>query len=1016
MRRALQLQEALGGNSKTSLLVAASPHLDNIEETISTLKFAQRAKTIKNRVVVNEEKSVAELNAIINQLKKENEGLQKYALGLEGARRDAGVDPSTIVIPDTVGTVSAGGAAGGGGGDAVENAGFQAQIEKLNEMLRIAKEDAEQARKEAQEAAAGIEGAYAEGRDAMEQIQVLTKQRENERVIVKKAMSELKKLQGQQGEKDAMIQKAVTKMKEIQGGAIAAKKAQSEAEQSSAKLLDERTQLESKVKSLEAKVKLMQSVQKISRSKSGRMTVGDVVMEASSAAAAVDHQKVEVEKLQEAVALAGDEKTRAAAEAALEAANTVLQKAETAAAATPSETPAEPSSPTSDTDEGAEGGASEMLQRLDEQQKELEEAQRQLMEVKEAERKAIGEVESAAAAAEALNAELEDVRKEVEAAQQAKVEADQAAAEEAAKMESTLTDERGERSRVALSLDQANEMIEQKQGVITDLQASMARQEGQRAGGTGVVKTVGQATAVPDAASFSQPEDAFSMSPMNGGGGGNPQGANFKKSGRRKSFFSKGSSLTGFDEKGSKGAGSSMASAMKKLVGIEDTSEEQIRPTAMEPMPSLLTVMTQDGFRAKGWTDGQTALELPIGNADLLAEANAMDSYLDGMHHNLQCLANDYNHYVEAVSDMATAADALGTTVFAFAGVSGPAKLFFRLITAQTAGAKAQLDTTQRMLEAAIEGFWKSADAQAWKTDSLLKMMQEACTMLNVNTAKALASNSKEQYEVAQAEMRKAQATYGVKRWDYTTAIEALAIARTFDMNQLFSDVLHAQLESASAQHDAGTQLGDAIGAMKKDMSGTGLLTQGGERGPPGPRRLAMPTRRTLQLHPITWKLRTHAPMAERELSPQVGQDGRADQADEPAADVPHPALPDLLEPEVPDAGGEVLPDARRGPAHDVPPPPPGVGGQGREEGRSQARCASRLAAPVDSHGGHRCDPQGVLRCADVWLPVWGTVEFASATFSFNAEYMGPVPGGAGPRGLRIPRGGCALKYRCAVR
>ena len=44
------LQEALGGNSKTSLIVACSPHLDNIEETISTLKFAQRAKTIKNKV------------------------------------------------------------------------------------------------------------------------------------------------------------------------------------------------------------------------------------------------------------------------------------------------------------------------------------------------------------------------------------------------------------------------------------------------------------------------------------------------------------------------------------------------------------------------------------------------------------------------------------------------------------------------------------------------------------------------------------------------------------------------------------------------------------------------------------------------------------------------------------------------------------------------------------------------------------------------------------------------------
>ena len=30
--------------------MACSPHLDNIEETVSTLKFAERAKTIKNKV------------------------------------------------------------------------------------------------------------------------------------------------------------------------------------------------------------------------------------------------------------------------------------------------------------------------------------------------------------------------------------------------------------------------------------------------------------------------------------------------------------------------------------------------------------------------------------------------------------------------------------------------------------------------------------------------------------------------------------------------------------------------------------------------------------------------------------------------------------------------------------------------------------------------------------------------------------------------------------------------------
>ena len=47
------LQESLGGNFKTRLLVACSPHVRNVEETISTLKFAQRAKTVKTKAVMN---------------------------------------------------------------------------------------------------------------------------------------------------------------------------------------------------------------------------------------------------------------------------------------------------------------------------------------------------------------------------------------------------------------------------------------------------------------------------------------------------------------------------------------------------------------------------------------------------------------------------------------------------------------------------------------------------------------------------------------------------------------------------------------------------------------------------------------------------------------------------------------------------------------------------------------------------------------------------------------------------
>ena len=47
------LQDSLGGNTKTLLCVACSPHDDNYDETISTLRFANRARMIQNITSVN---------------------------------------------------------------------------------------------------------------------------------------------------------------------------------------------------------------------------------------------------------------------------------------------------------------------------------------------------------------------------------------------------------------------------------------------------------------------------------------------------------------------------------------------------------------------------------------------------------------------------------------------------------------------------------------------------------------------------------------------------------------------------------------------------------------------------------------------------------------------------------------------------------------------------------------------------------------------------------------------------
>jgi kinesin family protein 15 len=65
------LQDSLGGNSKTTIIATVSPASCNAFETLSTLKFAQRAKLIQNTAIVNEDASgdVTALHRQIQQMK-----------------------------------------------------------------------------------------------------------------------------------------------------------------------------------------------------------------------------------------------------------------------------------------------------------------------------------------------------------------------------------------------------------------------------------------------------------------------------------------------------------------------------------------------------------------------------------------------------------------------------------------------------------------------------------------------------------------------------------------------------------------------------------------------------------------------------------------------------------------------------------------------------------------------------------------------------------------------------------
>ncbi|AWP10823.1 putative kinesin-like protein KIF14-like isoform 3 [Scophthalmus maximus] len=76
------LKESLGGNSKTAMIATLSPAGSNVEESLSTLRYAQQARTIINVAKVNEDTSAK----LIRELKAEVEKLraaQMSSLGIE---------------------------------------------------------------------------------------------------------------------------------------------------------------------------------------------------------------------------------------------------------------------------------------------------------------------------------------------------------------------------------------------------------------------------------------------------------------------------------------------------------------------------------------------------------------------------------------------------------------------------------------------------------------------------------------------------------------------------------------------------------------------------------------------------------------------------------------------------------------------------------------------------------------------------------------------------------------------
>ncbi|KAJ0406462.1 hypothetical protein ATCC90586_000303 [Pythium insidiosum] len=112
------LQDSLGGNTKTVMIANCGPAEYNYEETLTTLRYASRAKNIKNKPKINEDPK----DAMIREFQEEIEALKAKLQSMQQAGSGAGE-----------------GADGGAAGAAAAGAGEIVEVEKVVEKVVIEK-------------------------------------------------------------------------------------------------------------------------------------------------------------------------------------------------------------------------------------------------------------------------------------------------------------------------------------------------------------------------------------------------------------------------------------------------------------------------------------------------------------------------------------------------------------------------------------------------------------------------------------------------------------------------------------------------------------------------------------------------------------------------------------------------------------------------------------------------------------------------------------------------------------
>ena len=127
------LQDSLGGNSKTLMIACISPADVNADETVNTLKYANRAKNIKNKPIINRDPNSAKIEALRLRMGVLESAITHFRAGNASEAEEALRSVEEVVASGGVGGAGqAGGRGSIDGGSAGGAAGAGASAEELS--------------------------------------------------------------------------------------------------------------------------------------------------------------------------------------------------------------------------------------------------------------------------------------------------------------------------------------------------------------------------------------------------------------------------------------------------------------------------------------------------------------------------------------------------------------------------------------------------------------------------------------------------------------------------------------------------------------------------------------------------------------------------------------------------------------------------------------------------------------------------------------------------------------------